>query len=153
MVIFVERTFTMVKPDGVGRGLIGKILGRIEKEGLKIVGMKFTVLEKAKVAEHYAAHSEKAFYAPLVEFVASGPSLSMVIEGKNAVQIMRAVSGITDPADAAPGTIRGDIALAMDRTLVHTSDSLEAAEREIKLHFDDAALLDYKRCDESALYE
>ena len=143
----------MVKPDGVARGLIGRILNRIERKGLKIIGMKFTVLEKSLVEEHYAAHADKSFYRGLVDFVASGPSLSMVVEGNDAVKIMRAISGITDPADAAPGTVRGDIALAMDRTLVHRSDSLEAAEREIKLHFSDTALLDYKRCDEDTLYE
>lgn len=143
----------MVKPDGVARGLIGRILNRIERKGLKIIGMKFTVLEKSLVEEHYAAHADKPFYRGLVDFVASGPSLSMVVEGNDAVKIMRAISGITDPADAAPGTVRGDIALAMDRTLVHRSDSLEAAEREIGLHFDVAALLTYQRCDEDAVYE
>ncbi|MDR0768269.1 MAG: nucleoside-diphosphate kinase [Methanosarcinales archaeon] len=149
----MERTYSMIKPDGVARGLMGEILGRIEKRGLKIIGMKFTVLEKAKVEEHYAEHSAKAFYAGLVEFVASGPSLSLVIEGNDSVKIMRAISGETDPADAAIGTVRGDIALAMDRTLVHTSHSLEAAEREIKLHFGGAAFMVYKRCDEDFLYE
>ncbi|WNY24446.1 Nucleoside diphosphate kinase [Methanimicrococcus hongohii] len=149
----MERTYVMVKPDGVARGLMGEVLGRIEKKGLKIVGMKFAVMEEAKAKEHYAEHAERPFFAGLVEFITSAPSLSLVVEGNDSIKIMRAINGATKPAEAAPGTIRGDFAVDTGRNLVHASDSTEAAEREIKIHFGDAALLTYKRCDDDCLYE
>ena len=149
----MERTYVMIKPDGVARGLMGEVLSRIERKGLKIVGMKFAVMEAAKAKEHYAEHAERPFFAGLVDFITSAPSLSLVIEGKDSVKIMRAVNGATKPAEAAPGTIRGDFAMDTGRNLVHASDSIESAEREIKIHFGDAALLSYKRCADDFLYE
>jgi len=143
----------MIKPDGIARGLMGDILSRIERKGLKIVGMKFAVMEEAKAKEHYAEHAERPFFAGLVDFITSAPSLSLVVEGKDAVKIMRSVNGATKPAEAAPGTIRGDFAMDTGRNVVHASDSLESAEREIKIHFGNAALLSYKRCDDDYLYE
>lgn len=149
----MEQTYVMIKPDGVARGLMGEVLGRIEKKGLKIVGMKFAVMEEAKAKEHYAEHAERPFFAGLVEFITSAPSLSLIVEGNDSVKIMRAVNGATKPAEAAPGTIRGDFAVDTGRNLVHASDSPEAAAREIKIHFGDAAPLAYKRCDDECLYE
>ncbi|MCL2549820.1 MAG: nucleoside-diphosphate kinase [Methanimicrococcus sp.] len=149
----MERTYIMIKPDGIARGLMGDILSRIERKGLKIVGMKFAVMEEAKAKEHYAEHAERPFFAGLVDFITSAPSLSLVVEGKDAVKIMRSVNGATKPAEAAPGTIRGDFAMDTGRNVVHASDSLESAEREIKIHFGNAALLSYKRCDDDYLYE
>ncbi|MDY0267286.1 MAG: nucleoside-diphosphate kinase, partial [Methanimicrococcus sp.] len=136
----MERTYVMIKPDGVARGLMGEVLSRIEKKGLKIVGMKFAVMEEAKAKEHYAEHVERPFFAGLVSFITSAPSLSLVVEGNDSIKIMRAINGATKPAEAAPGTIRGDFAMDTGRNLVHASDSLEAAEREIKIHFGDSKL-------------
>ncbi|MDR2943870.1 MAG: nucleoside-diphosphate kinase [Methanosarcinales archaeon] len=149
----MEQTYVMIKPDGVARGLMGEVLGRIEKKGLKIVGMKFAVMEEAKAKEHYAEHAQRPFFAGLVEFITSAPSLSLIVEGNDSIKIMRAVNGATKPADAAPGTIRGDFAVDTGRNIVHASDSLEAAAREIKIHFGDCAPLSYKRCDDACLYE
>ena len=149
----MERTYIMIKPDGVARGLMGEILARIERKGLKIVAMKFAVMEEAKAKEHYAEHAQRPFFAGLVDFITSAPSLSIVVEGKDAVKIMRAINGATKPAEAAPGTIRGDFAMDTGRNVVHASDSPESAEREIKIHFGDAALLSYKRSDDDYLYE
>lgn len=149
----MERTYVMIKPDGVARGLMGEVLSRIEKKGLKIVGMKFAVMEEAKAKEHYAEHVERPFFAGLVSFITSAPSLSLVVEGNDSIKIMRAINGATKPAEAAPGTIRGDFAMDTGRNLVHASDSLEAAEREIKIHFGDSKLLSYARADDVCLYE
>ncbi|MDL2261775.1 nucleoside-diphosphate kinase [Methanimicrococcus sp. OttesenSCG-928-J09] len=149
----MERTYVMIKPDGVARGLMGEVLSRIERKGLKIVGMKFAVMEEAKAKEHYAEHAERPFFAGLVEFITSAPSLSLVVEGQDSIKIMRAINGATKPAEAAPGTIRGDFAVDTGRNLVHASDSPEAAEREINIHFGGAALVSYKRCDDECLYE
>lgn len=149
----MERTYVMIKPDGVARGLMGEILGRIERKGLKIVGMKFAVMEEAKAKEHYAEHAERPFFAGLVEFITSAPSLSLIVEGADSIKIMRAINGATKPAEAAPGTIRGDLAVDTGRNLVHASDSLEAAEREIQIHFGSASVVTYQRCDDVCLYE
>jgi len=143
----------MIKPDGVARGLMGEILSRIERKGLKISGMKFAVMEEAKAKEHYAEHAQRPFFAGLVEFITSSPSLSLVVEGKDSIKIMRAINGATKPAEAAPGTIRGDFAMDTGRNLVHASDSPEAAEREIKIHFGEGVLLSYMRCEDVCLYE
>lgn len=149
----MERTYVMIKPDGVARGLMGEVLSRIEKKGLKIVGMKFAVMEESKAKEHYAEHVERPFFAGLVSFITSAPSLSLVVEGNDSIKIMRAINGATKPSEAAPGTIRGDFAVDTGRNLVHASDSLEAAEREIKIHFGDAPLICYARADDTCLYE
>jgi len=143
----------MVKPDGVARGLMGEVLSRIERKGLKITAMKFAVMEDAKAKEHYAEHAQRPFFNGLVEFITSAPSLSLVVEGNDAVKIMRAINGATKPAEAAPGTIRGDFAVDTGRNLVHASDSIESAEREIKIHFGNDKILAYKRADDVCLYE
>ncbi|HOV51791.1 MAG: Nucleoside diphosphate kinase [Methanosaeta sp. PtaB.Bin018] len=149
----MERTFVMVKPDGVQRGLVGKILQRIEEKGFKIVAMKLTVMPVEKAKEHYAEHVGKKFYQDLVDFITSGPSVSLVVEGRGAISAMRKMNGATNPAEAAPGTLRGDFAIETGRNVVHGSDSAAAAAREIALHFSASELVDYKRIDEGWLYE
>jgi len=149
----LERTFFMIKPDGVQRGLVGKIVQRIEAKGLKIVGMKFRALPPEVAKEHYVEHVGKPFFQDLVDFITSGPSVPMVVEGKGAISEIRRINGATNPLDALPGTIRGDFGLHVGRNVVHGSDSPESATREIALHFDDSELSDYSRIDETWLYE
>ncbi len=143
----------MIKPDGVQRGLIGKILQRIEEKGFKIVAMKLGIMPLEKAKEHYAEHVGKKFYRDLVDFIVSGPSVSMVVEGREAIAAMRKINGATNPFDAAPGTIRGDYGIETGRNVVHGSDSSNSAAREIALHFSPLELTDYQRIDESWLYE
>ncbi|NMC11206.1 MAG: nucleoside-diphosphate kinase [Methanothrix sp.] len=149
----MERTFVMVKPDGVQRGLVGKILQRIEEKGFKIVAMKLTVMPVDKAKEHYAEHVGKKFYQDLVDFITSGPSVSLVVEGRGAISAMRKMNGATNPAEAAPGTLRGDFGIETGRNVVHGSDSAASAAREIALHFSASEIVDYKRIDEGWLYE
>ncbi len=148
-----EQTYVMIKPDAVRRGLIGEIITRIERKGLKIVGMKMEVMKEEKAKEHYAEHAEKLFFDGLVKFITASPSVSLVVEGGNAIQVMRTINGSTKPFEAAPGTIRGDFALDTGRNIVHASDSPESAKREIKIHFGDKKCLCYKRTDDCCLYE
>jgi len=143
----------MVKPDGVQRALIGKILQRIEEKGFKIVAMKLALMPVEKAKEHYVEHVGKKFYQDLVDFITSGPSVSMVVEGRGAIAAMRKMNGATNPVDAVPGTIRGDLAIETGRNVVHGSDSTSSAAREIALHFSLGELVAYKRIDESWLYE
>jgi nucleoside-diphosphate kinase len=143
----------MVKPDGVQRGLVGKILQRIEEKGFKIVAMKLTRMPVEKAKEHYAEHVGKKFYQDLVGFITSGPSVSLVVEGRGAVAAMRKMNGATNPVDAVPGTIRGDYGIETGRNVVHGSDSAASAAREIALHFNADELVTFKRIDEEWLYE
>jgi nucleoside-diphosphate kinase len=143
----------MVKPDGVQRGLIGKIVERIEEKGFKIVAMRLATISREKAEEHYAEHKGKRFFPDLVGFITSGPSVSMVVEGEGAISAMRRMNGSTNPAEAAPGTIRGDYGIETGRNVVHGSDSLASAAREIALHFDESELAGYTRIDEAWLYE
>lgn len=143
----------MVKPDGVQRGLVGKIVQRIEEKGFKIVAMKMTIMPEEKAKEHYAEHEGKKFFQLLVDFITSGPSVSMVVEGRGAISAMRKMNGSTNPADAAAGTIRGDYGIETGRNIVHGSDSPTSAAREIALHFMESELLNYERIDEAWLYE
>ncbi len=149
----MERTFVMVKPDGVQRGLVGKILQRIEEKGFKIVAMKLAVMPVEKAREHYVEHVGKKFYQDLVGFITSGPSVSLVVEGRGAIAAMRKLNGATNPAEAVPGTIRGDYGIETGRNVVHGSDSAASAAREIALHFSESELVDFKRIDEAWLYE
>ena len=137
-----ERTFVAVKPDGVERGLIGDILSRFERKGLKLVGLKLMTLPKAKAEEHYGEHKEKPFFPGLVGFITSGPIVAMVWEGKNAITIARNVIGATNPKDAGPGTIRGDLAVEIGRNVVHGSDGPESAKREIGIFFEPKDLVE-----------
>jgi nucleoside-diphosphate kinase len=133
--VAVERTLVLVKPDAMARGLAGEILGRLERRGLTLVEGKLTTVERELAETHYAEHREKPFFGELVEFITSGPTLALVVEGESAIGVVRTTMGATNPTNAAPGTIRGDLALAMPDNLVHGSDSAESAEREIALWF------------------
>jgi nucleoside-diphosphate kinase len=136
-----EQTLVLIKPDAVQRSLTGEILGRLEQRGLVIRGAKFVQVDRQLAERHYAEHTEKPFFGELVEFITSAPTLALVLEGESAISVVRATMGATNPADAAPGTIRGDLALAMPDNLVHGSDSPESAAREIALWFSDDELV------------
>ena len=133
----VERTLVLVKPDAVRRGLCGEIIARLERRGLALRGAKVVQVDKELADAHYAEHRGKDFFAGLVSFITSGPTLALVVEGESAVTVVRTTMGATDPAKAAPGTIRGDLGLSMPDNLVHGSDSLESAKRELALWFSD----------------
>jgi nucleoside-diphosphate kinase len=130
-----ERTFIMVKPDAVARGLTGDILGRIERRGLRVVGLKLTRMARDVAEEHYGEHRERPFFGELVDFITSGPVVMAAVEGPGAIGVMRTMMGATNPQDAAPGTIRGDFALEVGENVIHGSDGPESAERELGLHF------------------
>lgn len=140
-----ERTLVLVKPDGVQRLLVGRILARYEERGLRLVGLKLMEVSRDLAERHYAVHREKPFFGGLVEFITSAPLVAAVLEGPNAVAVVRAMNGATRPHEAAPGTIRGDFALETAQNLVHASDGAETAEAEVALWFDDQELLDYPR--------
>jgi len=137
----LQRTFVAVKPDGVQRGLVGEIIRRLERSGLKLIGMKLTRVSTASANKHYGEHRGKPFFNGLVSFITSGPVVAMVWEGKEAVSAARRTIGATNPTEAAPGTIRGDLALDIGRNLVHGSDGLDSAAREIQLFFKEEELL------------
>jgi nucleoside-diphosphate kinase len=132
-----ERTLVLIKPDAMRRGLAGEILSRFERQGLELRAAKLVEVDRPLAEEHYAEHAEKPFYGELVEFITSGPTLALVVEGEGAIAGVRATMGATNPADATPGSIRGDLALSMPDNLVHGSDSPESAAREIALWFPD----------------
>ncbi len=149
----MERTFVMVKPDGVQRGLVGEVVRRLERKGLKIVAMKMLKIDKALAENHYAEHKGKPFFDGLISYITSGPVVAMVVEGKEAIKVVRKLVGATNPVEADPGTIRGDFGLDIGRNVVHASDSAESAKREISLFFSDEEILDYERSDEVWIYE
>ena len=134
-----ERTLVLIKPDALQRRLAGEILARFERRGLEIGAARLLTVDRVLAEEHYAEHSEKPFFGELVEFITSAPTLALVLEGESALSVVRTTIGATNPAAAAPGTIRGDLALAMPDNLVHGSDSPESAQREIALWFDDGS--------------
>jgi nucleoside-diphosphate kinase len=136
-----ERTFAMVKPDGVKRGLVGEVISRIEKKGFRIVGMKLMQIPRETAERHYGEHKGKPFFDGLVSFITSGPVVAMVIEGENAILEWRKMMGATNPKDAALGTIRGDFASTIDENVVHGSDAPATAEREIGIFFEEGGLL------------
>ena len=131
----IERTYTMIKPDGVANRHVGEIVNRFERAGLTIERMELGMVSDAQARENYAEHEGKPFYDGLIAYVTSGPVVKMVVSGENAVATVRKLMGATDPADAAPGTIRGDFGLEMDANVIHGSDSPESAEREISVFF------------------
>ena len=135
----IEQSLILIKPDAVDRRLAGEILGRIEARGFEILEAKLVTAPRDLGEEHYAEHREKPFFGELVEFITSGPTLALVLEGESAIPVVRTTMGSTNPADSAPGTIRGDLALAMPDNLVHGSDAPESAQREIELWFPDDA--------------
>jgi nucleoside-diphosphate kinase len=136
-----ERTLVLIKPDAVERRLAGEILARLERRGLALRGAKLVQVDRALAEEHYAEHTEKPFFGELVEFITSSPTLALVVEGESAISVVRTTMGATNPVDSAPGTIRGDLALAMPNNLVHGSDSKESAEREVALWFSEGELV------------
>ena len=141
----MERTLIIVKPDAMQRGLAGEVLARLERRGLKIVGLKLMRIDQALANRHYGEHQGKPFFNGLVSFISSSPVVVGVLEGSNAIQAVRNTMGATNPTTAGPGTIRGDLALELGRNMVHGSDSLESAQREIGLFFTPDELLDYPR--------
>lgn len=143
----------MVKPDGVQRGLVGEVVSRIEDRGLRIVAMKMMQLDRKTAENHYAEHEGKDFYEPLLDYITSGPVVTMAIEGMSAISLVRKMVGETDPQDADPGTIRGDFALDIGRNIVHAADSPESAERELDIFFDPSEFQEYERVEEGWVYE
>lgn len=141
----MEKTFLMIKPDGVQRGLIGKLVQRFEDKGFQLIGSKLMVITKEQAETHYAEHKEKPFFGELVQFITSGPVFAMVWQGDNVIALSRAIMGKTNPLDAAPGTIRGDYAVHTGNNIIHGSDSPESAEREIANFFKPEELLAYDR--------
>jgi nucleoside-diphosphate kinase len=141
----MERTLIIVKPDGVERGLIGEVLRRFEQRGLTVTGLKLMRISPELAARHYAEHQGKPFYPGLISFITSGPVVVGVVEGPGAVSMVRTMMGATNPANAAPGTIRGDFAVSMSYNVIHGSDGVEAAEREIGLYFTPDELFSYSR--------
>jgi len=136
-----ERTLVLIKPDAMQRRLAGEILGRFEGRGLTVRAAKLVLVDRGLAEQHYAEHTEKPFFGELVEFITSSPTLALVLEGDGAIRVVRTTMGATNPVNAAPGTIRGDLALAMPDNLVHGSDSPESATREIGLWFSDTELV------------
>jgi nucleoside-diphosphate kinase len=141
----MQRTLVLIKPDAVQRGLAGRLISRLERRGLKMVALKMLQADRALAQRLYAIHEGKPFFEGLVDYICSGPILAAVFEARGAVEIVRRTMGETDPAQAGPGTIRGDLALDIGRNLVHGSDSVENAQREIGLFFTEAEILDSPR--------
>ncbi|KKB35923.1 nucleoside-diphosphate kinase [Bacillus thermotolerans] len=141
----MERTYLMVKPDGVQRGLIGEIVARFEKKGFQLVGAKLMSVSKETAEEHYGEHKERPFFGELVDFITSGPVFAMVWEGENVIATARQMMGSTNPKDAAPGTIRGDYGVTVGKNIIHGSDSPESAEREIGIFFKEEELTSYSK--------
>lgn len=140
----VERTFTMLKPGILSRRIAGEIISRIERKGFDIVGMKLLRIPRTLAEEHYAEHKAKAFFGELVDYICSGPVIAMVLEGDNAIALLRKLCGSTKPEEAAPGTIRGDFAMHTNLNIIHASDSSESARREINLFFKPEELIGWK---------
>ena len=149
----MERTLVLLKPDAVQRGLAGEIINRLERRGLKLAAMKMLLVTEELAHRHYADHVGKPFFEGLVKFITSSPIVAMVVEGENAVDVVRSTMGVTSPSDAAAGTIRGDLALTIGANLIHGSDSTESAKREIGLFFSPDEVIDYTRDVDSWIIE
>ncbi len=148
----MERSFAMLKPDCVQRGLLGKVISRFEKRGLKIVACRMIKMDEKMCKEHYAHHAQKPFFPRLMKFMTSAPVLCMIVEGKDAVEIVRAMCGATNSRAAAPGTIRGDFGMSVQSNIIHASDSRETAEKEIARFFKKDEIYDYKKIDYETIY-
>lgn len=148
----MEKTFVILKPDAVQRGLVGEIIGRFEKRGLKLVAMKMIQVSDELASEHYAVHAERPFYNSLIAYITSAPVVAMVLEGTDAIPVVRATVGATKPAEAGPGTIRADFGLEIGRNLVHASDGPDTAATEIALWFGDD-LIRWERCTDQWIFE
>lgn len=149
----MERTLVIAKPDAVQRGLTGEIIRRLEQKGLKLIGMKMASLDEAMLRSHYEEHVEKPFYAGLEEFMKSSPVVLMAWEGFECIQSVRTLVGSTNPREAAPGSIRGDLAIGTGRNLIHASDSKESGEKEVANFFDKHELFDYDKSEYLHIYE
>jgi nucleoside-diphosphate kinase len=149
----VERTLVIIKPDAVQRGLIGPIVTRFERRGLRIAGMKLIHIDRALAERHYAVHEGKPFYEPLIQYITSAPVVVMVLEGNHAIDIARRTMGATNPAEAAPGTIRADFGLEIGRNLVHGSDGADTAAFEVPLFFEEDEILSYQRSADPWIFE
>lgn len=141
----MEKTFAMVKPGAVHRGLIGDIIKRFENRGLNIVGLKLIQVSEEQAKQHYQEHLGKDFYSSLVEYITSSPVVVLAISGPSAIQLVRNMAGLTDPIKAQPGTIRGDFSAHISNNIIHTSDSVESANRELGIYFSDQDIIDYHR--------
>ncbi len=141
----MERTLVLVKPDGMQRGLAGEIISRLESRGLRIVGLRMLQVDEALAKRHYAEHEGKPFFAGLIDYITSSPIIAAVLEGTRAIEVVRKTIGATNPAEAEPGTIRGDLGIELGRNLIHGSDGPDSAAREIALFFDDSQTFDYER--------
>jgi nucleoside-diphosphate kinase len=148
-----ERTFAMIKPDAVQRGFVGEILGRFEKKGIKIVAMKLVAVDRKLAEKHYGIHKGKPFFEPTVNYITSSPVVAMVLEGVNVIEMVRAMTGATDPQKAAMGTIRGDYGQFIGRNIIHASDGKDTAQFEINLWFSPEEIASYQRIDEEWLTE
>ncbi|PKM81410.1 MAG: nucleoside-diphosphate kinase [Firmicutes bacterium HGW-Firmicutes-14] len=149
----MERTYVMIKPDGVQKNLVGEVISRFEKKGFKIAGLKMLQMDRAIAEKHYAEHIGKPFFEDLAAYITSGPVVAMVLEGKDVVATVRAMNGATNPANAGPGTIRGDYAIEVGRNVIHGSDSVESAKREIAIYFTEQELYEYKKVLDEWIYE
>ncbi len=149
----ISRSFVMIKPDAVQRGFIGDILSRFEHKGFKIVGLRMLQITKEMAENHYSHHKDKPFFKDLVDFMTSVPVVAFVVEGHNAVELVRKMVGATNPEEALPGTIRHDFGLQVGRNIIHASDSEETAEKEIEMFFDIDSLYDWKKDDEKWVHE
>ncbi|MBN1330743.1 MAG: nucleoside-diphosphate kinase [Candidatus Heimdallarchaeota archaeon] len=149
----LEKTFVMVKPDGVKRRLIGEVISRLENAGLRVVAIKMLQLSKAKAEQHYAVHKGKSFYTSLIQFISSGPVVAMIVEGQNAVKRVRKIAGATNPMDAEVGTIRGDFGMVIGRNIIHAADSPENAKIEYSIYFTKSEIVDNPMLDEEWIYE
>ena len=141
----MERTLVLVKPDGVQRGLIGEVISRFERRGLRLVGLKFMWMSRELAEDHYGIHKGKPFYEGLIDYITSGPIVAMVLEGPGAIKLVRETMGATRPVEASPGTIRGDFAVEVGRNIVHGSDGPETAAEEVVRFFDESELVGWKR--------
>ena len=149
----IEKEFIMIKPDAVQRNLIGEIINRFERSGMRLLAMKFIHVSKEQAEKHYEVHKERPFYPNLVKFITSGPVVAMAFQGLNAVKKTRGLVGATNPVDAAPGTIRGDFGLDIGRNMIHASDSVENAELELAIYFDESEYVNWVPVSESWIYE
>jgi len=149
----LERTYVMIKPDGVQRNLVGEIISRFEKKGFKIIGLKMLQLDRGIAESHYAEHIGKSFFEALAAYITSGPVVALVLEGKDVVATVRAMNGATNPANAGPGTVRGDFAIEVGRNVIHGSDSVDSATREIGIYFSESEICEYKKLLDSWIYE
>ncbi|MGQ9759116.1 MAG: nucleoside-diphosphate kinase [Candidatus Methanomethylicaceae archaeon] len=144
----IERTFVLIKPDAVLRGLVGEVISRLERKGLKIVGMRMIRISEEEASSLYSVHRGKPFYDDLIRFIRSGPVVVMAVEGESAVSIVRRIIGPTDSKEAPPGTVRGDLSCSKSKNIIHASDSLDNAQKELSIFFKDSEILNYSRLDE-----